>query len=854
MKEQFRCLAMALIAALPISAAGAASYHETFDADKAPAAVMFGILEIGERGAWMGELADGRYVLHNRHDRGAIRYYYLKNLGGSETGGQAEITVSIDVGGAFSDAYAGAGLVFGLDPERRHYFAFALLGGGQFGVFKRDANGFRAVLDGSYDAGADSAMNRLKIVLAGREMRFFINDGKVGNLTDDVAGAAVGLLALGTGRFEFDNFRVASDDRPRLESAAASPPDTPAPSPEALLRTFLDRQADPAKLSFALRPDTADYEAVFAGTVAMTALASYEPAWDQGRIFVQPKPGQTEVKIFSATTEQLRQGTGDARLFPQAYRQAATVMRPGLTHYGFRFVEPGETRGTVYFGLLFVNGRWMLFPKPWWAVVATKTAGDLAPVEWLTHEQPARFSLRHPADWAVQFDAARGLAAVAGPRGEQVRIWPFHVARSMSPEMGADILRQMAGRLAEATEWEAPATIGETGLRMAGYDGATVRIASLSVVPGAASTSGIFYMVSAPQGDFRGLQATFADLLRSFRPIGDADRPAMVEPDNSQSPSYIRFQDQAESAFTLDVPAGWNAQGGLRRISPIDVRFYVGVTAADNAARIFIGSWDLPPFVAPNRALGAAGFPEGSWYMPNGTAMQVRRYPPGVEFARAFAAKRFADLVDELRLGQARDRSALAEQITAIHRRHDVPWPDQRLDAGEVRFSGQLAGRPAAGYVFAGTTLSSRPEIGIDAARWSVPYLFGFVAERDRVDQTAAILARMVESFALDPAWAARQFQITGDRARAAADTGAAIARLVRENFAPRQPNDVTIARLRPTQILGVVDLVDPETQQVYRVESGANYYWVDPLGNVAGTRLAANPDGFRFGEALQLP
>ena len=182
---------------------------------------------------------------------------------------------------------------------------------------------------------------------AGR-LRLSINGEEIANLSDAAAvGGSVGLLALGRGRFVFDNFRVHSGPAPEIEMAAATVPVPVDRLPRAILDAFLDRQADPAKLSFALRPMPADYDVVFVGTVADRARASYEPAWDQGRIVVEPRPGQTELQIFSATTDELRRAAGDARQFPRAFQKAATVMRSGLTVYGFRFVKPGETKGTV---------------------------------------------------------------------------------------------------------------------------------------------------------------------------------------------------------------------------------------------------------------------------------------------------------------------------------------------------------------------------------------------------------------------------------------------------------------------------------------------------------------------------
>jgi hypothetical protein len=36
--------------------------------------------------------------------------------------------------------------------------------------------------------------------------------------------------------------------------------------------------------------------------------------------------------------------------------------------YRFRFVEPGKEQGNAYDALSYVNGHWVLIPKPWRAL------------------------------------------------------------------------------------------------------------------------------------------------------------------------------------------------------------------------------------------------------------------------------------------------------------------------------------------------------------------------------------------------------------------------------------------------------------------------------------------------------
>jgi hypothetical protein len=132
-----------------------------------------------------------------------------------------------------------------------------------------------------------------------------------------------------------------------------------------LINEFVKPNADYAALSKNLRPTKADYEAVFDPDMAKKADALYSPAWDAGQLVVAPKPGQSEVRMDSATTDEMKTWTGAATDFPEGWKQVAAQLKPGVKIYKFKFVEPGKATGMAYEGLAHVNGNWRIFPKPW---------------------------------------------------------------------------------------------------------------------------------------------------------------------------------------------------------------------------------------------------------------------------------------------------------------------------------------------------------------------------------------------------------------------------------------------------------------------------------------------------------
>ena len=103
------------------------------------------------------------------------------------------------------------------------------------------------------------------------------------------------------------------------------------------------------------------------------AEAMYKADWDAGRIVIQPKDGQSELKLSAASTEDLQKGSGEAREFPGGYGKLAPKLAAGLTIYRFRFVQPGQSLGLAFDGLVYINGHFAFFPKPF-RILAEPTA------------------------------------------------------------------------------------------------------------------------------------------------------------------------------------------------------------------------------------------------------------------------------------------------------------------------------------------------------------------------------------------------------------------------------------------------------------------------------------------------
>ncbi len=132
----------------------------------------------------------------------------------------------------------------------------------------------------------------------------------------------------------------------------------------ALLETFLQPGADIAALSARLFPTEADIRALYKDPLASALVRDLLPRFKPGVKF-QPKPEHDAIFMVRATTDQLISEDPILQEFPGGYSQVLAYMKPGIPIVRFKFVKSGETLGLAFDGLVFVNGRWVLVPKPW---------------------------------------------------------------------------------------------------------------------------------------------------------------------------------------------------------------------------------------------------------------------------------------------------------------------------------------------------------------------------------------------------------------------------------------------------------------------------------------------------------
>lgn len=135
----------------------------------------------------------------------------------------------------------------------------------------------------------------------------------------------------------------------------------------ALLQRFFDPTEDRGALTLSLKPSPEDVRAVYAEPLASALIDTYQGLFVPGAV-IEPKPEHKQLLTTFTTTGRLNAGDPVLGEFPGGYKEVLPYIVSDVPIGRFKFVEPGETLGLAFDGLIYVNERWVFMPKPWRAL------------------------------------------------------------------------------------------------------------------------------------------------------------------------------------------------------------------------------------------------------------------------------------------------------------------------------------------------------------------------------------------------------------------------------------------------------------------------------------------------------
>ena len=114
-----------------------------------------------------------------------------------------------------------------------------------------------------------------------------------------------------------------------------------------------------------LKPKDTDYEQVFVGKAVAVARQTYTSMWNKGFKIEHPTSVQNDIHCYVAPAGFLTKYNPLSRYFPQGYQSIAGWLNPHRVWVTWSYLKPGSTSGLSYDGLVFVDNRWVWFPKPY---------------------------------------------------------------------------------------------------------------------------------------------------------------------------------------------------------------------------------------------------------------------------------------------------------------------------------------------------------------------------------------------------------------------------------------------------------------------------------------------------------
>ncbi|HET9409941.1 MAG TPA: hypothetical protein VFO39_22080 [Candidatus Sulfotelmatobacter sp.] len=338
-------------------------------------------------------------------------------------------------------------------------------------------------------------------------------------------------------------------------------------------------------------------------------------------------------------------------------------------------------------------------------------------------------------------------------------------------------------------------------------------------------------------------------LLMSACHAGTDPQGTKNQPQAQSSPTWVRYTDNAEGAFSMEVPVGWQVEGGMYRFGYFDVRWMMDVRSLDGKVIIRIDDPNVPPYVLPGPHSGPAGHPA---IRPKMYQMVVDDYREAQPYAESYAKRRFGPVCTSFNAKSADWTPTMPED-----------W--QKADGvvkstqASVAYECATSDGPRIVNVFARDTVIGNQGL------WLVDPIISILATPDRMPLARSMTQHMIDSWQKNPEWQQHQDEITR---MGLAQMQAEFGRFMQQMAAYHQQREAAmnqqVAKFEARQqaqadqvsswgniLTGLTNLYDPVTGTQFQVFSGpkANYY-----SNGAGVKINSNLDpgnGFHLDQNL---
>jgi hypothetical protein len=306
---------------------------------------------------------------------------------------------------------------------------------------------------------------------------------------------------------------------------------------------------------------------------------------------------------------------------------------------------------------------------------------------------------------------------------------------------------------------------------------------------------------------------------------------------------WVKFEDPNEHAFTMDVPKGWTARGGLIRLGYSDHRPMVDVMSPDGKINVRYGDAAIPIYFVPDN-LHRAGDIYDLGAQARGT---LAPYKGGADFASAYGPARFKSVCATLAPRPASGPSPVPRFVL-----EPGELQPTQSSAGQMSFDCAGDAGPRVAYVSSETMLFG--------GFWLVPRLVSYVAPADQAALARSVMLHMTESYHEHPEWVAQQKQYDAAAVEYQRRRQQGRMQVIRQQVAQFETNMQAMQNqvntfergqaARQKQVDGFLNVLNGVTPTVdpygnpHNVNTGpkANY-WINGLGQTVNSTDSPGPD-----------
>jgi hypothetical protein len=225
--------------------------------------------------------------------------------------------------------------------------------------------------------------------------------------------------------------------------------------------------------------------------------------------------------------------------------------------------------------------------------------------------------------------------------------------------------------------------------------------------------------------------------------------PAVTKLGPDQAPrsanqlNWVRYTDSAEGAFSMEVPLGWQVQGGMYRFGYFDVRWMMDIRSLDGKIILRIDDANVPPYVLPGPHSGSAGHLA---VKPQQYQMMVSNYTDAQPYAGLYAKHRFANVCKSL-TPRSSDWTPTMPAAWRVE-------SSSKVTQATVAYDCATSDGPRIVEVFARSTL-------YPSGLWQVDPLLSLIVAPDAVPFAQSMTQHMIDSWQENPQWRQHQQEMT---------------------------------------------------------------------------------------------